>query len=86
MYTTDSRHSLPIDENIFARQLNPARPNTAFASDITCIRASTGWLYPTVVLDLYSHKVIEWAMALRMPAELVCAALRMDIEQRRPAA
>ena len=86
VHTTDSRHSLPIAENILARQFNPARPNTAFASDITYIRTGTGWLYLAIVLDLYSRKVVGWAMAPSMPAELVCAALRMAIEQRRPTA
>ena len=45
VHTTDSRHSLPIAENILAHQFNPARLNTAFGSDITYIRTGTGWLY-----------------------------------------
>ena len=86
VHNTDSRQSLPIAENILARQFNLARPNTAFASDLTYIRSCTGWLYLAIVLDLYSRKILGWAMAPGMPAELVCAALRMAIEQRRPAA
>ena len=73
--TTDSKHNLPIAENIRACQFNPGAPNVAFVSDITYIR--TGWLYLAIVLDLFSRKVVGWAVAPSMPAELVCAALRM---------
>ena len=62
-----------------------ATPNTAFVTDITYIRTGTGWLYLAIVLDLYSHKVVGWAMAPNMPAELVCAALQMAIQMRQPA-
>jgi putative transposase len=68
-----------------ARQFNPVAPNTAFVTDITTIRTGTGWLYLAMVLDLFSRKVVGWAMAPSMPAELVCEALRMAIAQRRPA-
>lgn len=85
IHTTDSKHDLPIAENILARQFNPERPNTAFVTDITYIRTGTGWLYLAIVLELYSRKVVGWAMAPSMPAELVCSALRMAIQQRRPA-
>jgi putative transposase len=54
--------------------------------DITYIRTRSGWLYLAAVLDLYSRKVIGWAMAPTMPAELVCTALQMAIAQRQPSA
>jgi putative transposase len=85
IHTTDSKHSLPIAENILARQFNPTAPNTAFVTDITYIRTVTGWLYLAMVLDLFSRKVVGWAMAPSMPADLVCEALQMAIQQRRPA-
>ena len=85
IHTTDSKHDLPIAENILARQFNPDRPNVAFVTDITYIRTGTGWLYLAIVLDLFSRKVVGWAMAPSMPAELVCAALQMAIQQRQPA-
>lgn len=84
IHTTDSKHNLPIAENVLARQFNPGTPNVAFVADITYIRTGTGWLYLAIVLDLFSRKVVGWAMAPSMPAELVCAALRMAIQQRRP--
>ena len=85
VHTTDSRHNLPVAENILARQFNPTSPNVAFVTDITYIRTGTGWLYLAIVLDLFSRRVVGWAMAPSMPAELVCAALRMAIQQRQPA-
>lgn len=84
VHTTNSRHNLPVAENILSRQFNPVAPNLAYVSDITYIRTETGWLYLAVVLDLFSRKVVGWAMAPNMPAELVCDALRMAIGQRKP--
>lgn len=83
--TTDSRHDLPIAANILNRQFNPLAPNVAYVTDITYIRTGSGWLYLAIVLDLFSRKVVGWAMAPNMPAELVCAALNMAIQQRQPA-
>ena len=85
IHTTNSKHDLPIAANILDRQFNPAAPNVAWVSDITYIRTGSGWLYLAIVLDLFSRKVVGWAMAPSMPAELVCVALRMAIQQRQPA-
>jgi transposase InsO family protein len=84
VHTTDSRHGLPVAPNVLARDFNPTVPNAAYASDITYIRTGAGWLYLAVVLDLFSRKVVGWSMAPTMPASLVCDALRMAIQQRRP--
>lgn len=85
VHTTDSKHDLPIAANILNRQFNPVAPNVAYVTDITYIRTGSGWLYLAIVLDLFSRKVVGWAMAPSMPAELVCAALNMAIGQRQPA-
>jgi putative transposase len=66
-------------------QFNPNAPNLVYVSDITCIHTDAGWLYLAAVLDLYARKVVGWAMAPNMPAQLVCDALNMVIQQRRPA-
>jgi len=84
--TTDSKHDLPVAENILNRQFNPAKPNQAWTSDITYIRTRSGWLYLAVVMDLYSRKIIGWAMSPTMHTELVSRALLMAIGQRKPAA
>jgi len=85
VHTTDSKHSLPVALNVLARQFNPAAPNQAYSSDITYIRTGAGWLYLAVVLDVFSRRVVGWAMAPNMPAALVCDALCMAIQARRPA-
>ena len=54
--------------------------------DITYIRTRSGWLYLAAVLDLFSRKIVGWATAPNMPAELVCTALQMAIAQRQPKA
>ena len=84
--TTDSKHDLPVAENLLNRQFNPPQPNQAWTSDITYIRTKTGWLYLAAVMDLHSRKIIGWAMSPTMPAELVCRALRMALGQRQPGA
>lgn len=85
VHTTDSAHALPVSHNVLARRFDPNGPNQAWVSDITYIRTRSGWLYLAVVLDLYARKVVGWAMAPTMHAELVCAALQLAIAQRQPA-
>jgi putative transposase len=84
VHTTDSRHTLPIAENLLNRQFNPATANASWVSDITYIRTRRGWLYLAAVMDLFSRKIIGWALAPTMPAELACSALQMAIAQRNP--
>lgn len=84
VHTTDSHHDLPIAPNVLDRQFSPAAPNQAWVADITYVRTDRGWLYLAAVLDLYSRKIVGWAMAPSMPAELVCAALQMAISLRQP--
>jgi len=85
VHTTDSKHALPVFDNVLNRQFTPAAANQAWVADITYIRTRSGWLYLAAVLDLYSRKVVGWAMAPNMPAELVCSALQMALCQRQPA-
>ena len=82
--TTDSKHNLPVADNLLNREFNPGAPNQVWTSDITYIRTRTGWLYLAVVMDLYSRRIIGWAMAPTMPAALVCNALRMAVNARQP--
>lgn len=86
IHTTDSNHALPIADNVLDRQFAPEVANRAWVADITYIRTRSGWLYLAAVMDLFSRKIVGWAMAPAMPAELVCAALQMAIAQRQPAA
>lgn len=83
--TTNSKHTLPVAENVLDRQFDVAEPNRAWVSDITYLRTARGWLYLAVVLDLHSRKVVGWSMAPTMPAALVISALTMALQQRQPA-
>jgi putative transposase len=83
--TTDSNHDLPVAVNILDREFNPAKANQKWTSDITYIRTRAGWLYLAAVMDLYSRKIIGWAMSPTMHTELVSRALLMAIGQRKPA-
>jgi len=82
--TTNSNHSLPVFENILARQFDVAKVDQVYVSDITYIWTKEGWLYLAVVIDLCSRKVVGWSMDSRMKAKLVCDALQMALWQRRP--
>lgn len=82
--TTDSRHTLPIAPNLLERDFCPAGPNQAWVSDITYLRTRTGWLYLAVVIDLYSRRVVGWALRPRMKASLVCDAFDMAVRSRKP--
>jgi putative transposase len=84
VHTTDSKHTMPVSNNVLDRQFDRPLPNQAWVCDITYIRTRSGWLYLAAVLDLHSRKIVGWAMARQMPATLVCAALQMAIVQRNP--
>jgi putative transposase len=83
--TTDSRHAHPIAENRLDRQFQVDRPNAVWACDITYIPTAEGWLYLAVVLDLCSRRVIGWATADHLRAELASTALRRAFLDRQPA-
>ena len=82
--TTDSKHSLPIAANLLDRNFMAEKPDQVWLADITYIPTGEGWLYLAVILDLFSRKVVGWAMRERMRAELTMAALTMAIQRRRP--
>ncbi|KAF3999474.1 transposase InsO family protein [Glaciimonas immobilis] len=58
--TTDSKHSLPIGENLLAWKFMPDAPNQVWTSDITYLWTDEGWLYLAIVLDLFNREVIGW--------------------------
>ena len=77
--TTNSDHNLPVAPNLLNQDFSAQRPNQKWVSDITYIATDEGWLYLAVVLDLYTRKVVGWAMSERMTAKLTCDALRMAL-------
>lgn len=84
--TTDSSHGLPVAPNLLNRDFVRDRANEVWVADITFIPTDEGWLYLATVLDLYSRRIVGWAMSDRMKSQLVIDALAMAIEQRRPPA
>jgi putative transposase len=82
--TTDSHHDEPIAPNLLAQRAVPAGPNEVWLQDITYVPTAQGWLYLALVLDLWSRKIVGWAMADHLRSELVVSALRMAQTQRQP--
>lgn len=82
--TTDSKHNLPVEENILNRDFSPDEPNKAWAGDITYVWTKEGWLFLAVIVDLFSRQVVGWSMDERMTKELALGALRMAFQGRNP--
>jgi transposase InsO family protein len=80
--TTDSHHDLPIAPNLLEQTFVATRPNQIWLADITCVPTKEGWLYLAVVLDLFTRKIVGWAMRGHMRAELTTAA--MAIQRQKP--
>ena len=72
--TTDSNHTLAVAPNLLDRDFSATAPNQKWAGDITYIWTSEGWLYLAVILDLYSRRIIGWAVSNRMKRDLARSA------------
>ena len=70
--------------NILKRDFSTSAPNQKWLADITYIATQEGWLYLAVVMDLYSRRIVGWAMSKRMTSDLTLAALAMAIRRCRP--
>jgi putative transposase len=84
--TTDSTHNYPVALNLLDQDFSASRPNEKWTTDITYIPTAQGWLYLAVVLDLYSRRIVGWAMSDSLERHLVIAALHMAITGRQPPA
>jgi len=82
--TTDSDHGYAVADNVLNRDFDADAPNQKWVADITYIPTQEGWLYLAAILDLFSRKVVGWAMSERIDEALVTAALNRAIRQRRP--
>lgn len=82
--TTDSKHALPVADNLLGQTFLATRPNQIWLADISYIPTDEGWLYLAVVLDLFSRKVVGWAMRDHLRQELTITALTMAIQRQRP--
>lgn len=81
--TTNSQHGFAVFPNVLPT-VTITGPNQVWAADLTYIRIATGFVYLAVLLDLFSRKVIGWALAPTLHRELCCAALRMALTERPP--
>jgi transposase InsO family protein len=83
--TTDAAHGHPAAPNLLGRDFAADAPDRRWAADVTYVPTGEGWLYLAAVLDLCSRKVVGWAMADHLRAELCLDALGMALGRRRPA-
>ena len=86
LQTTDSKHRYPVAANVLNRQFEAQRPNQKWVADMTYIPTQSGWLYLAAVLDLFSRRIVGWAMSAHCDTALVHNALHMALSQRQPQA
>ena len=82
--TTDSKHNLPVAENILNRQFDVKEPNCVWATDIAYLWTQAGGVYLAVVIDLFSRQGVGWSLQSYMTTDLVLQALRQAFCRRRP--
>ncbi len=80
--TTDSKHALPIAPNVLDRKFEVSQANRSWVGDITYLRTLEGWLYLAVIIDLFSRRVVGWAIEDHMETSLVMGALAMALRRR----
>lgn len=80
--TTDSRHNRPVAPNLLKREFSASAPNKKWVGDIVGIWTDEGWLYLAALLDIYSRKIIGWAMDKHRDETLVRKALLMALRSR----
>lgn len=84
--TTDSNHDQPIAPNRVAQLPRARRPNQIWAADITYVATAQGWVYVTAIVDLYSRRIVGWAVSQQINTALVLLALSMALTHRQPPA
>jgi len=83
--TTDSKHPLEVSENILNRDFHASKGGQKWVSDITYLRFLGGWVYLTIVLDLFDRKIIGWALSTGLEAAVTTIpAFEMAVKNRPP--
>ena len=82
--TTDSNHTLAVALNLLDRDFSATAPNQKWAGDIMYIWTREGWLYLAAILDLYSRRIIGWAVSNRIKHDLLIQALGIAVALRQP--
>jgi len=81
--TTDSKHHFPVYPNLYQNQW-PDAPNRIWVADITYIRLPLGFVYLAAILDVFSRRIVGWALSRSLEATLVIEALTMALKARKP--
>jgi putative transposase len=84
--TTDSKHPFPIAPNVLNRQFDVNEPNSVWGTDVTFISTAQGWVYLAVMLDLFSRRVVGWAVSESNDTALALLALARSHSSRKPKA
>jgi putative transposase len=82
--TTDSKHNYPVVPNVLDRKFRATKPGQIWVSDISYVRTKSGWLYLTVIIDLYDRKVIGWSMSKGLSAAETIIPAWMMATWKRP--
>ena len=82
--TTNSRHNQPAAPNLVNQEFVAEGPDRLWTSDITYLWTKAGWLYLSVVLDVYNRQIVGWAMSERLNRQLVIASLEQALNRRSP--
>lgn len=82
--TTRRKHSDTVADNLLNQNFNPLDKNQVWAGDITYLKTGEGWLYLAVIMDLYSRRIIGWAIDKRMTTCLISRAMIMAYNLRQP--
>ncbi len=82
--TTESRHTLPVVDNLLQRRFSAETPGKVWVSDITYLWTRQGWLYLCVIMDLWDRKIVGWSIGERLLADLAVEALRKAVMRRQP--
>jgi len=83
--TTDSKHTLPVAEDVLGQQFKISRPNAVWVSDITYVPTDEGWLYLAGHKDLFTGEIVGYAMGERLKKSLVSQSLVRAVAAKRPA-
>lgn len=82
--TTNSKHALPVAENLLQQDFSTERPHQKWVSDITYVPTAEGWLYLAGIKDLHTCELVGYALGSRMTQDLVATALFGAVAQHRP--
>ncbi|MBT4196771.1 MAG: IS3 family transposase [Gammaproteobacteria bacterium] len=82
--TTKRKYSDKVADNLLNQNFNPIAPNQVWAGDITYLKTGEGWMYLAIVMDLSSRRIVGWAISKRMTTDLICKAMIMAYNLRKP--